>query len=122
MIVVHGDDFYGPEQRDWQSWTPQQGYERYLDHTRLEHQLLGPLQAGRSARFQRYDWSGNTLGDWVAVAPAGLVIVEGVYVLRPRLRRYWDLAIYVDTPRELRQRRLYARGENDAGWIPLGSG
>lgn len=116
VTVVHGDDFYGPETRDWQSWTPQQGYERYFNHARLENQLLRP-QAGRNACFQRYDWSRNTLADWVDVTPAGLVVVEGVYLLRSRLRHYWDLAIYVDAPRELRQRRLYARGENDAGWI-----
>jgi uridine kinase len=117
VTVVHGDDFYGPEARDWQSWTPQQGYERYFDHARLEEQLLRPLRSGRVARFQRYDWPSNTLDDWVDVLPQGMVIVEGVYLLRPRLRAYWDLAIYVDAPRELRQRRMYARGEHDNGWI-----
>ena len=48
VTVVHGDDFYGPETRDWQSWTPQQGSERYFDHARLENQLLRPLKAGRN--------------------------------------------------------------------------
>ena len=38
ITVVYGDDFYGPEARDWQSWTPQQGYERYFEHERLEDQ------------------------------------------------------------------------------------
>jgi uridine kinase len=51
------------------------------------------------------------------VDPDALVIVEGVYLLRPRLRRYWDLAIYVDAARGLRQRRMHARGQNDVGWI-----
>jgi uridine kinase len=115
--IVHGDDFYGPEERDWRSWTPREGYERYFDHRRLERQLLQPLRAGRSARFQRYDWERRSLDDWVEVRPAGVVIVEGVYVMRPRLRRYWDLAVFIRTSREVRQRRLHARGENDPGWI-----
>jgi hypothetical protein len=41
--------------------------------------------------------------------------VEGVYLLRSYLRRYWDFAI-VETPRNLQLARLTARGEND-GWI-----
>lgn len=115
--LVHGDDFYGPEEGDWRSWTPRQGYERHFDHQRLEHQLLRPLRGGRPARFQRYDWPTNTLDAWLEVEPHGVVLVEGVYLLKRRLRRYWDLAIYVDTPRELRQARLRVRGENDEGWI-----
>ncbi|HEX8767187.1 MAG TPA: AAA family ATPase [Jatrophihabitans sp.] len=117
VTLVHGDDFYGPEERDWRSWTPRQGYERYFDHQRVERQLLQPLRAGRPATFQRYDWDTNTLDGWVTVESRGTVLVEGVYLLRPELRSYWDFAIYVDTPRELRQARLHDRGENDAGWI-----
>jgi uridine kinase len=117
VTVVHGDDFYGPQAGDWTTWTPQQGYERYFDHDRLEDQILRPLRSGSRASFQRYDWSANALADWVEVDPDGLVVVEGVYLLRPRLRRYWDLAIYVDAARDLRQRRMHARGQNDAGWI-----
>jgi uridine kinase len=115
--VVHGDDFYGPEERDWRSWTPREGSERYFDHRRLESQLLRPLRAGRVASFQRYDWPSNSLDGWVEVNPAGVVIVEGVYLLRTRLRAYWDMTVFVDAPRELRLRRLHARGENDPGWI-----
>lgn len=115
--VVHADDFYGPEGRDWRSWSPRQGYQRYFDHVRLEQQLLRPLKRGEPARFQRYDWSSNKLVDWVEVLPKGVVLVEGVYLLRADLRSYWDLSIYVDTPREVRLSRAYARGENDSGWI-----
>jgi len=28
VTLVHGDDFYGPEQRDWRSWTAEEGYLR----------------------------------------------------------------------------------------------
>lgn len=117
IALVRGDEFYGPEERDWRSWTPPQGYERYFDHRRLEAQVLRPVWCGLSARYQRYDWDNNVLAGWAEVDPGGMVIVEGVYLLRPRLRPYWDLAVYVDTPRQVRQRRLHARGENDSGWI-----
>jgi len=117
VTVVHGDDFYGPEERDWRSWTPEQGYQRYFDHGRLEAEVLRPLHRGEPGRFQRYDWDARELNGMVNVPAEGVVVVEGVYVLRPRLRRYWDLSALVSTPRGERQRRLYARGENDPGWI-----
>lgn len=115
--VISGDDFYGPEERDWRNWSPREGYQRYFDHKRLERELLGPLRAGAAARIRRYDWPTNTLADWVDVRPEGLIVVEGVYLLRRRLRRYWDFSVYVDTPRAVRLARMHARGENDAGWI-----
>lgn len=115
--MVHGDEFYGPEERDWRTWTAEQGYEHYFDHRRLEEQVLKPLVASRQARFQRYDWLENSLGSWITVHPLGIVVVEGVYLLRPRLQRYWDASVYVDVPRLVRHSRLHARGENDAGWI-----
>ncbi len=117
LAVVHADDFYGPEERDWATWTAAEGYERYFDHRRLEAEVLLPLAASRRARFQRYDWLTKSPGDWLSVDPSGVVAVEGVYLLRPRLRRYWDVSVYVDVPRQVRHDRLHARGENDAGWI-----
>jgi uridine kinase len=83
---VHGDDFYGPEERDWRSWSPRQGYQRYFDHQRVTRQLLRPLETGQPASFQRYDWENNALADWVTVEPQGIVLVEGVYLLRRELR------------------------------------
>jgi uridine kinase len=115
--VIHGDDFYGPEERDWRSWTARQGYQRYFDHERLSAELLEPLRHGRPARFRRYDWGEKTLGEWVDVAPHGLVVVEGVYLLRPQLRQAWDLSVFVEVPRHVRGARLAARGQDDAGWI-----
>ena len=115
--VVHGDDFYGPEERDWRTWTARQGYERYFDHRRLMSELLEPLRLGRPGRFQRYDWGQNALGEWTDVAPHGLVVMEGVYLLRPQLRWAWDLTVFVEVPRDLRAARLQARGQNEAGWI-----
>lgn len=117
VTVVHADDFYGPEERDWRSWTAEQGYQRYFDHRRLEAEVLQPLWRGDPGQFQRYDWNARALDGMVTVLAEGVVVVEGVYVLRPRLRRYWHLSVLVSTPRKERQRRLTGRGENDPGWV-----
>jgi hypothetical protein len=91
VVLGHGDEFYGPEQGDWRSWSPEQGYERYFDHERLECDLLRPLRFALPAHFQRYDWANNVLDGWTTLEPQGIVLVEGVYLLRPRLRAHWDL-------------------------------
>lgn len=114
--LIHADEFYVPEQRDWRSWSAKEGYERYFDHRRLESELLVKLRAEDTASFRRFDWATRTMDGWVTVAPTGVVLVEGIYLLRQRLRQYWDFAVFVDTPREVRIARAYSRGETDIGW------
>lgn len=111
--VVEGDDFYGPEDDDWAGFTPEEGYDRFFDHERLAREVLRPLDRGAPSRYQRYDWENNILGDWLEVRPEGVVVVEGVYMLRPPLQKFWDLSIFVDTPWPVRLERQIARGEND---------
>lgn len=117
--VVEGDDFYGPEGDDWATFSPQEGYERFFDHERLARDVLRPLRRGARARYQRYDWQHNVLGDWVELPAEGIIVMEGVYMLRPSLREFWDLAIFVDTPWPIRLERQVSRGENTEDDIRL---
>jgi len=117
LTVISADEFYGPEERAWQTWTPRQGCARYFDHVLLEREVLRPLRAHHAAQYRRYDWGRRQQGELVEVQPTGVIIVEGVYVLRRTLRKYWDTSIWVDAPRDVRERRLRERGEGDPGWI-----
>lgn len=117
--VVEGDDFYGPSDTDWAGFSPQEGYERFFDHERLAREVLRPLGRGEHTRYQRYDWQNNVLGDWVDLPAEGVVVVEGVYMLRPQLREFWDLSIFVDTPWPIRLDRQVSRGENTEDDIRL---
>lgn len=66
VTVVHGDDFYGPEERDWRSWTADQGCERsFDDNRRLEAEVLQPLWRGDPGQFQGYDWDAHALDGMV---------------------------------------------------------
>ncbi|MDT0347065.1 uridine kinase family protein [Streptomyces litchfieldiae] len=116
--VVHGDDFYRPmPDAERERLNPEQGYRRYFDWERLADQVLRPLRAGEAARYQKYDWATGRLGAWETVARGGVVLVEGVYTARPELADFYDLTVFVDTPRETCLDRLRARGENSAEWI-----
>ena len=117
--VVEGDDFYGPAEADWSSLSPQEGFERFFDHERLSREVLRPLRRAEHARYQRYDWHSNVLGDWIELPADGIVVVEGVYMLRPQLREFWDLSIFVDTPWPIRLDRQVSRGENTEDEIRL---
>lgn len=69
---------------------------------------------GRDAGYRRYDWGTGALApdEIHAVSRSGIVVVEGVYTARPELAQFYDLVVYVDTPREESLRRLRERGHD----------
>lgn len=118
-VVVEGDDFY----RDLPETTrialdARQGVEEYFDWQRLRRQVLEPVRAGeRVLRYQRYDWATASMGSWVELATPDVVVVEGVYTLRPELRDLLDVTVYVEADEATRRRRQLARGQNPSAWI-----
>ena len=92
------------------------------DWQRLRDEVIRPLQAGRSARFQWYDWALDRLHRWQTVQPAGVVIVDGVSALRRELAGCFDLAVWLSCPRDKRIRRLARRGDTPPEeieyWLP----
>jgi uridine kinase len=118
VSIIRVDDFYRPLHGDVRAAAdPEYGYRNYFDWERLRDDALIPLRAGKVARFQRLDWVTARLADWVTVAPAGVVLLEGVYSSRPELRAHLDLAIFIETPRDMRKQRMLARGQSPTGWI-----
>jgi uridine kinase len=116
--IVPGDDFYRPmPEHERERLSPQQGYHRYFDWERLRDHVLAPLRAEQTARYQSFDWATGQLGAWHEINPGTVVIVEGVYSVRPELAPYYHLTTYVDTPREICLQRMRARGQNPEEWI-----
>ena len=116
--LVHMDDFYRVIDPDARArLTPAEGMDQYFDWQRVRREALEPLKRGDPARFKRYDWSANQLGSWEEVAPAGVVIIEGVYSARPELADLIDLRVVVETPHAVRLERQRTRNENSADWI-----
>jgi uridine kinase len=119
VAVVHGDDFYRPlDEAVRHRLTPEEGYASLFEWQRLEAEVAVPLVAGRAARYHRYDWEAGCVSpDAHQIAPAGIVLIEGVYSLRPELRTYWDVGIYVAAPRSIRMARMADRSENTPSQI-----
>lgn len=118
-VVVEGDDFYRDMDDDARaSLDPAAGVEQYFDWQRLRREVLEPVRRGEGTlRYQRYDWADAAMGAWVELPMPEVVVVEGVYALRPQLLDLVDVAVWVEASEETRLRRQAERGENADEWI-----
>jgi uridine kinase len=81
---------------------------------------LAALRAGRPVRPPRYCFATHCrLGDDERVAPATVVVVEGILLLwDPRVRAALDLSIFLDAPEPVRFERRLARDVAERGRTP----
>lgn len=101
--LVPLDDFLVKERSFDDSW------ERSWDRARLVDEVLAPLRRGEPVAWRRLEWWSNTLSDPIVLPAAEVVVVEGITALHPALRRWWDLAIWLEVPIELAAARGLAR-------------
>jgi len=111
ITIVQMDDFYVPElaRADW---------------NRVYEQVIAPLKNTSVSSYQRFDWNTKKLAEWREVKPKGVVIIEGVYALRGKLRGAYDYKVWVEAPYEVRLQRGLERDGKEARtqwvneWIP----
>lgn len=88
-----------------------------IDWAWAERALL-ECRDGRCTELPRYDFATHSrLPQPEPWAPRPLVFVDGLWLLRsPRIRRHFDLSVYLDTPPELRRSRRLARDVVERGY------
>jgi len=119
VSILRTDDFFRPL-NDYSNarLSAEKLYELYFPWERMRDEALMPLHRGETAKYQRYDWSTDSLLDWVTIEPNEIVLIEGVYSSRPELRPMLDAIIFVEAPRAERLRRVLARDPNSLGdWL-----
>lgn len=95
------------------------------DWKRLIDEALTPLSANKEAVFQIYSWDEDKMTEWKTINNGGIVLVEGVYAIRIELEPFYQLKIWIETPREVRLKRGLKRdGENARerwlfDWMPM---
>jgi uridine kinase len=94
--VVHTDDFA--------SWDNQFGWA-----PRLRAGVIEPLRRGEPGRYQRYDWVEKRFAERHDVAPAPVVVVEGVGAAQSAFTDALAMTVWVDTPSDVRLARGLAR-------------
>ncbi len=89
-------------------------YGTLPEHERDEprHAALGLLAAhlealrrGEAAEVPRWSFQTHARVGSEVVVPGGLIVCEGLFALRAEVRRWVDIAVFVEAPRELRLAR-----------------
>lgn len=122
--IVHVDDFYQPSDSRYDGQVDSRPIGAAFDLARLREEVLEPLKAGTIARYRRYNWDKDQVDSERIVVRAEIVLVEGIYSLSTLLTSYFDFAIWVECPSELRLRRGLERDGEAArslwvdDWMP----
>ncbi len=112
-LLILCDDFYtGGSDEHWNMMTPKEKVDAGIDWKRLRRQVIEPLLAGKSAKWQTFNWeTQDGLSDtFLSAEPSQIIILDGIYSARPELGDIVDLSILLTFSDEaLRQRRLDER-------------
>ena len=90
--VVHLDDLF-------EGWSGLPTVDAQLEG------LLRPLTEGRTGTYRRWDWPGDRWAETVTVAPAPLLVLEGVGSGAGRFAELHTVLAWVEAPHALRLRR-----------------
>ncbi|MFE4894835.1 uridine kinase family protein [Peribacillus butanolivorans] len=112
--VVHMDDFYLPSSQRIQLPPSKKQIGADYDWQRVFGQVLQPLNWRSEAKYQRYDWETDAMGEWHTIPAEGLVIIEGTYSTRKELAELYDFTIWVECPRNQRLERGLERDGEEA--------
>lgn len=120
VLLVALDDWHHPRAVRTQRGpdSPEGCYHDTTDRGALETALLEPFRAGaRTVQTAAFDHARDVPAPLLqeVPGPGAALVVEGVFVLRPELRRWWDLAVHLHVPEpvtleraRLRDGHLYA--------------
>jgi uridine kinase len=118
VSIIRCDDFYRSlTVEKLAQLTLEDAYENYFEWRRLRDEALMPLREGKRARYQRHEWSTDRLAEWVEIEPREIVLIEGVFSTRPELWHLMNIAIFIETTREERVRRMSARAQPSTSWM-----
>ena len=77
--------------------------------TRIEHELLPALAAGRPGSIRRWDWAAGRLGSELAVPVVDALILEGVGSYARAYDEHISLLVWVEAPDDLRKKHALDR-------------
>ena len=92
-----------------------------FDYEALRNVLLDPLGPGGSGRYRRrvfdYRVDEKVEAPGEEVPPGALLLFDGVFLLRPELRAFWDFSIFVQADFDEIIRRAEARDRELMGGV-----
>src|SRR5689334_7937823 len=112
VVRLSMDDFY----LDRSHLSPARRSKINYDHPRaidwrLFERSLRRLRSGEPAQVPQYDFKTHSrLPGYRTIKPAPFVIIDGLWLLRrPKLRKLFDLSVFLDCSRKTRLKRRLSR-------------
>ena len=121
--VVHTDDYVIPHAQKTGERLAVPGGN--CDAERLFHEVIRPWKEGLPVRTRRYDCRRDRLLPEELLPDSSVLILEGSYCNLPVIRQRADMRFFLDTPWEIREKRLRERESTESlkrffdRWIPL---
>jgi uridine kinase len=88
-------------------------YEDSYDYSAFRRVLLGPFRMAGSTGFSTefFDLNRDVLFEsrWQTGPADAILIIDGLFLLRPELAGVWNFAIWLDAPDEVRRERMIER-------------
>jgi len=112
------DGFHNPRGHRYRlgKSSPEGFYRDSYDYAKLTSLLLEPLSPGgsRSYRAAAFDYrEDRPVSTATHMAPEdAILIVDGIFLQREELRRFWDVSIFLDAPFEVTIPRGASRGSD----------
>ena len=107
LNLVHMDDFYLPFDKRTKELSHLPG--GHMDYDRIIDDILIPLSSSLTASYKPYDCHNDRYLKPLTIDHTKATIIEGSYSIHPKLRKYYDLKIFIDIEKELQLDRLAAR-------------
>ena len=121
--VVHTDDYVIPHAQKTPERLGVPGGN--CDSDRLAGEVAAPWKRGETVVIRKYDCRNDRMLPEEKLPDCRMLILEGSYCNLPEIRKYADLRVFADTPREIREGRLAQRESPQSlemfrsRWIPL---
>lgn len=119
--IVPLDDFFTASiaHAEWDRMTVAARGRHVFDWARIRAEAIGPLRAGRTARWHPFDFDAGPRADGTygmktsatEVEPAAVILIDGAYSTGPQLADLIGLTVLVETPDTTRWARLARREE-----------
>lgn len=117
------DGFHNPREIRYRRGpdSPEGYFLDSFDYEALRELLLDPLGPGGSRRYRRalFDYRADeqVAAPEEEAAPGAILLFDGVFLLRPELRPYWDYSIFVHAGFDEIVRRAEARDRELMGGV-----
>lgn len=121
--IICVDDFFLPPYLRSQERLSEAGgnvhYERFVS------EVVNPIKSCRDVEYRIFSCQNGDYTQSKKITLSGLIIVEGVYALRPDFEEIYDLKVFVESDYETRIKRILTRNGEEKlkifkeKWIPL---